>query len=85
MRIFASPPRPAPDATRLLDAVRAERLDAVIVDVRTPPTHTTEGLQASLELKRGFPELGVLVLSQHVETRHAVELLASGYPGGRHM
>lgn len=70
-----------PDATTLLDAVRADRPDAVVIDVRMPPTHTTEGLQASIELKSEFPDLGILVLSQHVETRHAVELLAGGRAG----
>jgi DNA-binding NarL/FixJ family response regulator len=70
-----------PDATGLLDAVREHEPDAVVIDVRMPPTHTTEGLQASMELKRERPDLGVLVLSQHVETRHAVDLLSGGYSG----
>ena len=70
-----------PDATGLLPAVQAHRPDAVIIDVRMPPTHTTEGLQASVELKRQHPNVGVLVLSQHIETRHAVELLAGGHQG----
>lgn len=69
------------DATGLLDAVRAERPDAVLIDVRMPPTYTTEGLQASVELKREHADVGVLVLSQHVETRHAVDLLAEGSTG----
>ena len=69
------------DATGLLAAVQANRPDTVIIDVRMPPTHTTEGLQASVELKREQPDLGVLVLSQHVETRHAVELLTGGRTG----
>lgn len=70
-----------PDATGLAAAVHAERPDAVVVDVRMPPTHTTEGLVAAVELKRTLPDLGVLVLSQYVETRHAVELLAGGHHG----
>jgi DNA-binding NarL/FixJ family response regulator len=69
------------DATGLLAAVRAERPDVVITDVRMPPTSTTEGLQAAIELKREHPEVGVLVLSQHVETRHAVDLLTHGRAG----
>jgi DNA-binding NarL/FixJ family response regulator len=70
-----------PDATELLAAVQANRPDAVIIDVRMPPTHTTEGMRASLELKQEHPDIGVLVLSQHIETRHAVELLAGGHRG----
>jgi DNA-binding NarL/FixJ family response regulator len=69
------------DATGLLAAVQVDRPDAVVIDVRMPPTHTTEGLRASLELKHHFPDVGVLVLSQHIETRHAVELLAGGHDG----
>jgi DNA-binding NarL/FixJ family response regulator len=74
-----------PDATGLPAAVQADPPDAVIVDVRMPPTHTTEGLRAAVELKRKYPELGVLVLSQHVESRHAVELLAGGHKGVGYM
>jgi DNA-binding NarL/FixJ family response regulator len=70
-----------PDASGLAEAVRADRPDAVIIDIRMPPTHTTEGLLAAIELKRELPELGVLVLSQYLETRHAVELLAGGHRG----
>jgi DNA-binding NarL/FixJ family response regulator len=70
-----------PDAIGLLPALRATRADAVVIDVRMPPTHTTEGLQASVELKNEHPDLGVLVLSQHVETRHAVELLTGAHRG----
>lgn len=69
------------DATGLLDTVRTEGVDAVVLDVRMPPTHTTEGLQAAVELKRAIPEVGVLVLSQYVETRHAVDLLQAGFRG----
>jgi DNA-binding NarL/FixJ family response regulator len=73
------------DATRLLQAVEADQPDVVVLDVRMPPTHTVEGLQAGAELKRRFPHVGVLVLSQHVETRHAVELLAEGNQGVGYM
>lgn len=69
------------DARGLTDAVRDLVPDAVVLDVRMPPTHTTEGLHAALELKRGHPDLGVLVLSQYVETRHAVDLLTGGHRG----
>lgn len=69
------------DATDLLAAVRANRPDVVVLDVRMPPTYTTEGLQAGLALKRALPRVGVLVLSQHVESHHAVELLSGGRTG----
>ncbi len=69
------------DATGLLEAVRADPPDVVVIDVRMPPTHTTEGLQAAIQLKHQHPGVGVLVLSQHVETRHAVELLTGGRTG----
>jgi DNA-binding NarL/FixJ family response regulator len=51
------------------------------MDVRMPPTHTTEGLRAAVELKAAVPEVGVLILSQHVESRHAIELLAHSAAG----
>jgi DNA-binding NarL/FixJ family response regulator len=69
------------DATDLAAMVAAEAPDAVVLDVRMPPTHTTEGLEAAIDLKRRNPRLGVLVLSQRVETRHAFELLRSGLAG----
>jgi DNA-binding NarL/FixJ family response regulator len=69
------------DATGLVEAVRIGSPDAVVLDVRMPPTHTTEGLEAAIALKREHPRLGVLVLSQRVETRHAVDLLKSGHTG----
>lgn len=73
------------DATGLLQAVRADQPDAVIIDVRMPPTNTTEGLEAAIELKDEHPHIGVLVLSQHIETRHAVELLTGGRAGVGYM
>jgi DNA-binding NarL/FixJ family response regulator len=74
-----------PDATALLEAVQAGGPDAVIVDIRMPPTHTTEGLRAAVQLKHELPGVGVLVLSQHVETRHAVQLLAGAHRGVGYM
>jgi serine/threonine-protein kinase len=69
------------DASDLLELVRTEVPDAVVLDVRMPPTHTTEGLEAAVRLKRAVPDVGVLVLSQYVETRHAVDLLRAGFRG----
>jgi len=69
------------DATEISAQVRATRPDAVILDVRMPPSFTTEGLQAALELRQAFPSVGVLVLSQHIEARHALDLLSGGNGG----
>jgi DNA-binding NarL/FixJ family response regulator len=63
------------DGSQLLDAVAAEEPDLVVVDVRMPPTHTDEGIRAALEIRRRWPSVGVLVLSQYVEQRYAVDLL----------
>jgi serine/threonine-protein kinase len=72
----------AGDADELLALVRAERPDVALVDVRMPPTHTVEGLAAARELRREHGTgVGVLVLSQHLEARHAVELLAESVGG----
>jgi DNA-binding NarL/FixJ family response regulator len=65
----------------LLAAVARERPDVAVVDVRMPPTFTTEGLQAALELRRDHPECGVLVLSHWVETGYARELRAGRLAG----
>jgi len=66
------------DAGGLLDVVAEQQPDLVVLDIRMPPSHTDEGARAAAELKHAHPELGVLVLSQHVETRHAVELVSLG-------
>ncbi|HSR45442.1 MAG TPA: response regulator transcription factor [Acidimicrobiia bacterium] len=63
------------DAEALIRRIRADQPDVAIVDIRMPPTHTTEGIQAAIEIRSAFPDVGVLVLSQHVETEYAVELL----------
>ncbi|MDA2813119.1 response regulator transcription factor [Nocardiopsis sp. RSe5-2] len=68
-------------ADELVEAARRERPDVVIADVRMPPTHTDDGLRAALEVRKGLPELGILVLSQYVETRYAAELLAERSEG----
>jgi DNA-binding NarL/FixJ family response regulator len=66
------------DATRLLPAVAGHHPDLVVVDIRMPPSFTDEGARAAGEIKETHPEVGVLVLSQHVETTHAVELVTRG-------
>jgi DNA-binding NarL/FixJ family response regulator len=65
----------AADVSELLALVDRERPDVAIVDVRMPPTHTTEGLVAAQQIRTAHPEIAILVLSQYVETRYAVELL----------
>jgi DNA-binding NarL/FixJ family response regulator len=64
------------DADELREAVRREKPDVVIVDVRMPPTQTDEGTRAARELRDDRPDLGVLVLSQTIEVRHAFELFS---------
>ena len=66
------------DAERLLPAVAGHHPDLVVVDVRMPPTFSDEGARAARQIRDAHPEVAVLVLSQHVETRHAVELVAEG-------
>jgi DNA-binding NarL/FixJ family response regulator len=65
------------DADELLAAVPVHKPDAVIVDVRMPPSHTDEGIRAALVIKRQWPEVAVLVLSQYVEERYAADLLSA--------
>ena len=64
------------DGEQLLRAVQTHRPDATVVDVRMPPTYTDEGLRAALILRRQWPTVAVLVLSQYVEERYAIDLLA---------
>jgi DNA-binding NarL/FixJ family response regulator len=68
----------AGDSTQLLTLVRENAPDLVLVDIRMPPTHTVEGLEAAGVIREEFPEIGILVLSAHVEVEHAMTLLASG-------
>jgi DNA-binding NarL/FixJ family response regulator len=70
-----------PTAVELVASVDADPPDLVIADIRMPPTHTTEGLQAAIELRARRPDLGVLVFSQYVETRYAADLLSDGARG----
>ena len=68
----------AGDADELLALVREHKPELVIVDIRMPPTHSTEGLVAARTIRAEFPETGILVLSAHVEIEEAAELLATG-------
>jgi DNA-binding NarL/FixJ family response regulator len=70
------------NARELLELVREHRPDLAIVDVRMPPTHTTEGLEAARRIREDSPETAVLVLSAHVEVEHAMDLIASGERSG---
>jgi DNA-binding NarL/FixJ family response regulator len=67
------------DGSWILPLVRDLTPDLVVVDIRMPPTHTTEGLVAAREIRTEFPETGILVLSAHAEVEHAMELLATGH------
>ena len=69
----------AGDAEQLLELVREHRCDLAIVDIRMPPSHTTEGLDAAHVIRAEQPEVGIVVLSAHVEVEHAKDLLASGH------
>ena len=71
----------AGDAVQLLQQVAALRPGVVLADIRMPPTQTTEGLEAALEIRRRWPGTAVMVLSQHVETEHLFELLAGDARG----
>jgi DNA-binding NarL/FixJ family response regulator len=66
------------DAPELIALVREHRPELAIVDIRMPPSHTTEGLEAAREIRAHVPETAVSVLSAHVEVEHAMDLLGSG-------
>jgi DNA-binding NarL/FixJ family response regulator len=66
------------DARHLPAGVIGHRPDLVVLDIRMPPTFTDEGARAAAELKQEHPDLGVLMLSQHVETSHVIELVRLG-------
>jgi DNA-binding NarL/FixJ family response regulator len=69
----------AADATELLALVRDRKPQLVVVDIRMPPTHSTEGLDAARVIREELPDTAILVLSAHVDVEHATELLASGH------
>jgi len=68
----------AGDASELLSLARTSKPDLVVVDIRMPPAHSTEGLEAARVIREELPDIGILVLSAHVEVEQAMELLASG-------
>jgi DNA-binding NarL/FixJ family response regulator len=69
------------DGTALVEAVADHQPDIVVADVRMPPAHVDEGLRAALEIRHRWPGTRVLVLSQYVEKRYAVELIGSAVDG----
>ena len=66
------------DAQGLVVTVSDHRPDLIVLDVRMPPSYTDEGARAAAEIKSAYPQVGVLVLSQHVETTHAITLVTLG-------
>jgi DNA-binding NarL/FixJ family response regulator len=70
------------DAPGLIDLVRRERPDVVVVDIRMPPGHDVEGLEAARQIRAEFPETAILVLSAHVEVEQAMDLVAEGQRTG---
>jgi len=66
----------------LVELVREHRPGLVLVDIRMPPTHTTEGLDAARTIREEFPETAILVLSAHAEVEHAMDIIASGQRSG---
>jgi DNA-binding NarL/FixJ family response regulator len=72
----------AGDAAALLALVREHRPELAIVDIRMPPSHTTEGLDAARVIREELPETAIVVLSAHVQVEQATDLLASGERSG---
>jgi DNA-binding NarL/FixJ family response regulator len=70
------------DASQLIELVRELRPELAVVDIRMPPDHTTEGLDAARVIQKEFPDTAVVVLSAHVDVEHAMDLLASGQRTG---
>ena len=66
------------DADELVEVVRQQQPGLAVVDIRMPPKHATEGLDAARLIQREFPQTAVVVLSAHVDVEHAMDLLASG-------
>ena len=71
----------AADRDELMRKARAHRPDVAIIDIRMPPTHTTEGLQAARAIREEMPDIGVVVLSAYIEETYALELLGEDAAG----
>ncbi len=71
----------ATDAEGLLELVEQTQPDVAIIDIRMPPTHTDEGLRAAKTIRERWPAIGLLILSQHVDARYALELLSARTDG----
>ncbi|WP_413232539.1 response regulator [Mycolicibacterium sp. 120266] len=69
----------AGDAPTLLEVVRAHRPELVLTDIRMPPSHSAEGLDAARTIRAELPDTGIVVLSAHIDVEHATELLAGGH------
>jgi DNA-binding NarL/FixJ family response regulator len=69
------------DPAGLVGAVGRSRPDVAVIDIRMPPTFTDEGLRAAIDLRRMYPELGILLFSQYIETKYAADLLADDAAG----
>jgi DNA-binding NarL/FixJ family response regulator len=69
------------DSSSLMRAVAEHRPDAVLTDIRMPPTHTTEGIEAAKRIRADYPHIGVVVLSQYADDEYAFELLQNGVAG----
>jgi DNA-binding NarL/FixJ family response regulator len=67
------------DGAELVALVREQRPELALIDIRMPPTHTTEGLDAARTIREEFPDTAILVLSAHVDVEHAMDLLANGH------
>jgi DNA-binding NarL/FixJ family response regulator len=68
----------AADAPSLVAAVDAARPDLAVIDIRMPPDHTDDGARAARAIRDRHPDLGIVLLSQHIETRHSVDLVSRG-------
>jgi DNA-binding NarL/FixJ family response regulator len=66
------------DADATIAAIDTHRPDLAIIDIRMPPDRTDDGARAARQLRARHPDLGIVLLSQHIETRHSVELVAQG-------